>query len=250
MGVQPRPARGDGGQGGGGLFRSGRPADAHLRPHVFLEQAGRTQASASPTPSAGPATLCGDLCSVAAAWEAHRGGGQKPERGTRQVLGGDRGWSGLDQEGTSTAFPAGDLYSGLGPTLRAVARAKPLSQQERDYQLYLHRPWRLPRGSRSAVQGLRRLATGLEAEPLKQVNHAIGYLEKQRGWIGSYEQWKSQGYPVGSGMIERAVALVINRRMKKRGMRWKRANSSAVVALRTDLLNDDWITPQRLRAFP
>ncbi len=51
-------------------------------------------------------------------------------------------------------------------------------------------------------------------------------------------------------MIERAVALVINRRMKKRGMRWKRSNATAVVALRTDLLNDDWITPQRLRAFP
>ncbi len=55
---------------------------------------------------------------------------------------------------------------------------------------------------------------------------------------------------VGSGMIERAVALVINRRIKKRGMRWCRPNATAVVALRTDLLNDDWITPQRLRAFP
>jgi hypothetical protein len=51
-------------------------------------------------------------------------------------------------------------------------------------------------------------------------------------------------------MIERAVALVINRRMKKRGMRWCRSNATAIVALRVDLLNDDWVTPQRLRAFP
>ncbi len=76
------------------------------------------------------------------------------------------------------------------------------------------------------------------------------YLENQRPWIGSYERWKGLGYPVGSGMIERAVAIVINRRMKKRGMRWCRPNATAIVALRTDLLNDDWITPQRLRSFP
>ena len=82
------------------------------------------------------------------------------------------------------------------------------------------------------------------------MKQAIRYLENQRSWIGSYEAWRKQGYPVGSGMIERAVSLVINRRMKKRGMRWCRANGTAIVALRTDLLNDDWVTPQRLRAFP
>ena len=100
------------------------------------------------------------------------------------------------------------------------------------------------------MQGLRNLATGLPAEPLEAIKKAITYLENQRPWIGSYEQWRKLGYPVGSGMVERAVALVINRRMKKRGMRWKRINATAVVALRTDLLNDDWITPQRLRTFP
>ncbi|HEU5377400.1 MAG TPA: hypothetical protein VFV38_18415 [Ktedonobacteraceae bacterium] len=75
-------------------------------------------------------------------------------------------------------------------------------------------------------------------------------MENQRAWIGSYENWRKQGYPVGSGMIERAVAIVINRRMKKRGMRWCRANATAVVALRADVLNEDWNAPQRLRAYP
>jgi hypothetical protein len=51
-------------------------------------------------------------------------------------------------------------------------------------------------------------------------------------------------------MIERAVAIVINRRMKKRGMRWCRSNATAIVALRTDLLNEDWVTPQPLRVYP
>jgi len=101
-----------------------------------------------------------------------------------------------------------------------------------------------------ALQGLRTLATGLPAEAGATIQKAITYLENQRPWIGSYEHWRKLGYPVGSGMIERAVALVINRRMKKRGMRWCRQNATAVVALRTALLNDDWILPQRLRAFP
>jgi hypothetical protein len=131
-----------------------------------------------------------------------------------------------------------------------AARAQSLSPRERDYQLYWHRSWLWQGGIDQAVQGLRTLGQGPDAEPLESITKAITYLEHQRPWIGSYEQWRKQGYPVGSGMIERAVALVINRRMKKRGMRWKRVNGTAVVALRTDVLNDDWILPQRLRAFP
>jgi hypothetical protein len=97
---------------------------------------------------------------------------------------------------------------------------------------------------------LRDLGKGLPAEQSETIQQAITYLEHQRPWIGSYEHWRKRGYPVGSGMIERAVTLVINRRMKKRGMRWCRPNATAIVALRTALLNDDWVTPQRLRAFP
>ena len=101
-----------------------------------------------------------------------------------------------------------------------------------------------------ALQGLRALNAGLPAESSEEVQKAITYLENQRPWIGSYEHWRELGYPVGSGMIERAVSVVINRRMKKQGMRWCRPNATAIVALRVDLLNDDWITPQRLRTYP
>jgi hypothetical protein len=142
------------------------------------------------------------------------------------------------------------LWREVRGAIYVAARDKPLSASERDYQLFLHRSWLWHGNVDQAVQGLRRLATGLPAEALKPLKEAISYLEHQRSWIGSYELWKAQGYPVGSGMIERAVALVINRRMKKRGMRWKRVNGTAVVALRTDLLNEDWLLPQRLRAFP
>jgi hypothetical protein len=142
------------------------------------------------------------------------------------------------------------LWREVSHAIRTAARARSLSQRERDYQLYLHRSWLWHGSVEQALQGLRTLGQGLDAEPLEIMNQAITYLEHQRPWIGSYEHWRKLGYPVGSGMIERAVALVINRRLKKRGMRWCRPNATAVVALRTDLLNEDWILPQRLRAFP
>jgi hypothetical protein len=69
---------------------------------------------------------------------------------------------------------------------------------------------------------------------------AIQYVETQRGWIGNDEDWQDQGYPVGSGLVERAVAVVITMRMKKRGMRWKRANATAVVALRVQRITAEW----------
>jgi hypothetical protein len=56
--------------------------------------------------------------------------------------------------------------------------------------------------------------------PIKALTAAITYLDSQRDWIGHYEQWQQQGYPVGSGLIERAVAVVLNRRMKRQGMSW------------------------------
>ena len=142
------------------------------------------------------------------------------------------------------------LWRKVRHAILAACRAKALPQHERDFQVSYHRTSLWLGHLDQAVQGLHRLATGLPTEALKPLQEAIGYLEHQRPWIGSYERWKAQGYPVGSGMIERAVALVINRRMKKRGMRWCRPNATAVVALRTDLLNDDWVAPQRLRAFP
>ena len=142
------------------------------------------------------------------------------------------------------------LWREVSRAIMAAARAKALPEQQRDFQVYWPRTSLWVGNVDQALEGLRRLMVTVPSESLKPLQEAIRYLEHQRPWIGSYELWKSQGYAVGSGMIERAVALVINRRMKKRGMRWCRSNATAIVALRVDLLNHDWVTPQRLRAFP
>jgi hypothetical protein len=142
------------------------------------------------------------------------------------------------------------LWREVSHAIRVAARAKSLSPQDRDALLSRHQCWLWYGNVDQAVQGVRTLATGLPPESRDVVQKAITYFVNQRPWIGSYENWRKQGYPVGSGMIERAVAIVINRRMKKQGMRWKRPNATAMVALRADLLNEDWTKPLPLRSFP
>ncbi len=90
-----------------------------------------------------------------------------------------------------------------------------------------------------ALAHLQRLRPA-QGEPPAAFEDAVQYLETRRDWMGDSQTWKEQGYPVGSGLVERAVAVVINLRLKKRGMRWKRANATAVVALRVQRINADW----------
>jgi hypothetical protein len=54
-----------------------------------------------------------------------------------------------------------------------AARAKLLSEPEREYQLHLHRSWLWQGGVDQAVQGLRALGTGLCAEALSTIQKAI-----------------------------------------------------------------------------
>ena len=67
------------------------------------------------------------------------------------------------------------------------------------------------------------------------------YLSNQQGRIPNYAARRAVGETIGSGVGEKGVDLVVNRRLKgRRGMRWWRARADAVVALRLALLNDEW----------
>lgn len=105
----------------------------------------------------------------------------------------------------------------------------------------------------AALAALAAIQPARPADPIPLVEETICYLRGQRAWLGNYAAWQEAGYPIGSGLIERAVALVINWRMKRRGMRWRRDNASALVALRVQSLNAVWdadTLPTPLAAWP
>lgn len=90
---------------------------------------------------------------------------------------------------------------------------------------------------------LRQLDALSEKYPADRLGELATYIRNNAEWICDYDQLRLQGYPVGSGSVEKAVDIVINRRLKcRRAMRWRRNNADRVVALRTLMLNDDWDT--------
>lgn len=77
--------------------------------------------------------------------------------------------------------------------------------------------------------------------PHPKADEFAGYLHNQRGRIVDYAARRAAGETIGSGVIEKGVDVVVNRRLKgKRGMRWRRDRADAVVALRLARLNDEW----------
>jgi hypothetical protein len=125
---------------------------------------------------------------------------------------------------------------------QAIRAACPgAAQRARRCELHHQIPDLLWQGEREAALAvLAELRPPAPAEPVALLEQTLRYLAGQRGGLGNYAAWQEQGYPVGSGLIERAVAVVINWRMKKRGMRWCRSNASALVALRVRELNASW----------
>ncbi len=75
----------------------------------------------------------------------------------------------------------------------------------------------------------------------EELGELLGYVRNNQAAIPCYAEMKEQGYPIGSGAMEKQVDLVLNRRMKgKRGMSWTRDGADRIAALRALRLNRDW----------
>jgi hypothetical protein len=90
------------------------------------------------------------------------------------------------------------------------------------------------------------VACAVLAQMAQQYPHpALGkfatYLCNQAARIPDYAARRAAGETIGSGVGEKGVDVVVNRRLKgRRGMRWLRARADGVVALRLAVLNDEW----------
>ena len=70
-------------------------------------------------------------------------------------------------------------------------------------------------------------------------DETLGYLSKRRAQI-SYAQFRRQGLPIGSGMVESGHKTVVQARLKGAGMHWARASINPMLALRCAVCNDRW----------
>lgn len=70
-------------------------------------------------------------------------------------------------------------------------------------------------------------------EGQKHINYFSNNKERME-----YDQYRDAGFPNGSGLVEGQCKLVVNRRFKGNGMRWKLKDNKAVLNVRIAVLND------------
>jgi hypothetical protein len=74
---------------------------------------------------------------------------------------------------------------------------------------------------------------------LPEVAKALAYLEKRQAMM-LYPQFRAEGWPLGSGMVESANKLVVEERLKGAGMHWVEGNVNPMLALRNAWCNQRW----------
>ncbi|GHO79931.1 hypothetical protein KSD_97390 [Ktedonobacter sp. SOSP1-85] len=88
---------------------------------------------------------------------------------------------------------------------------------------------------------LSKMAASLSEEEISQpeVREHLGYLQKRCAQM-QYPLFREAGWPLGSGMVESANKLVVERRLKGSGMHWKNQNVNPMLALRNGICNERW----------
>jgi hypothetical protein len=71
------------------------------------------------------------------------------------------------------------------------------------------------------------------------VSGNLAYLKKREGQI-QYPTFQSQGWPIGSGIVESANKLVVEARLKGSGMHWHEKHVNPMLALRTMICSKRW----------
>lgn len=96
-----------------------------------------------------------------------------------------------------------------------------------------------------------------EIQALAQANAAAtAELQTEAGYFLNntrrmqYQEFREEGYPLGSGMVESGCKQLVTMRMKGPGMRWSRSGAQNMIALRTEYLSDRWDDAWQLTLAP
>jgi hypothetical protein len=92
------------------------------------------------------------------------------------------------------------------------------------------------------LEAIATLPTATAADPAgaqQAVAETLGYLGAR--WAqAQYAAFRAQGFPIGSGCVESGHGVVMQARLKGRGMRWAPAHVNPLLALRCALVNGRW----------
>jgi hypothetical protein len=64
----------------------------------------------------------------------------------------------------------------------------------------------------------------------------INYLNNNKNRM-AYDEYRERDWPIGSGLVEGQCKLIVNKRFKRNGMRWKLKDNRAILKLRLAFLN-------------
>lgn len=93
------------------------------------------------------------------------------------------------------------------------------------------------RGPAALLRMANRLSNDLAQQ--KGTGEHLEYLRKREALM-QYPTFRTQGWPIGSGMVESANKLVVQARLKGPGMHWQRSHVNPMLALRLAECNDRW----------
>jgi hypothetical protein len=129
-------------------------------------------------------------------------------------------------------FPhAGEHITSLLEVLERANMQFPPQMLDRCLHILKHR------GPRPLLRMADRLQNDLAQQ--KEVDTQLDYLRKRKAQM-QYPQFRREGWPIGSGMVESAQKNVVEARLKGAGMHWERNNVNPMLALRNAICNDRW----------
>ncbi len=80
---------------------------------------------------------------------------------------------------------------------------------------------------------------GINPSDKEDVETAKRYLHRYQRFM-NYSEYRSQGSPIGSGIVESACKQIVTGRLKLSGMRWSHAGARQIMTLRSILLSQTW----------
>jgi hypothetical protein len=79
----------------------------------------------------------------------------------------------------------------------------------------------------------------LPPETQEKVQAEAGYFRNNARRM-QYQEFREEGYPLGSGTVESGCKNLVTKRMKGPGMRWSRDGAQNMLALRAEYLSHRW----------